>query len=177
MTFFKVIENGEAVDAGWMWLRWNTKHGCLLACEPREAHYAQNYTETAIYRIGWLNPLPEGAPTYPMAEASIIDAQEYDDLLAALDGDETVPEPVDPEPTPEPDPAPDPAPEPERPMSIAEMRAKIAELTSMAAKDNIQMDAFFVLHDEVYQATRPIVKGTEIRPGYNCVKKTLDDLY
>ena len=133
MTFFKVIENGEAVDAGWMWLRWNAKHNCLLACEPREAHYAQNYTETAIYRIGWLNPLPEGAPTYPMAEASIIDAQEYDDLLAALDGGETVPEPVDPESTPEPDPAPDPAPEQERPMTVAEMRAILAELQEQNA--------------------------------------------
>ena len=133
-------------------------------------------TETAIYRIGWLNPLPDGAPMYPAAEASIIDAQEYDDLIAALDGGETVPEPDEPEPEPEPAPGPEPEPQPERPMSVAEMRAAIAELTSMTAKHNIAKGSIFVLHDTVYQATRGIEKGAEVKPGYNCVQKPLGDL-
>lgn len=177
MTYFKIIENGEAVDAGWMWLRWDTRHGCLMACEPREAHYAQNYTETAVYRFGWLNPLPDGAPMYPAAEAAIIDAEEYNDLTEILDDGETVPEPAEPEPAePEPEPEPGEDTEPERPMSIAEMREKIAALTSMTAKENYSKGTFFIMHDTVYMATRAIVKGTEVKPGYNCATKSLEDL-
>ena len=175
MTYFKVIANGAAVDAGCMWLQWNARHQCLMACEPNVAHWAQSYDEKTVYRFGWLNPVPDGAPVYPTVEAAIIDAQEYDDLIAALDDGETVPEPPEPEPEPEP-PEPEPDPEPERPMSVAEMRMKIAELTSMTAKDNIPQGSYFVLHDVIYRATYPIVKGTEIRPGYNCQKKNLDEL-
>lgn len=132
MTYFKIIDNGQAVDAGWMWLRWNTKHKCLMACEPREAHYVQNYTETAVYRFGWLNPLPDGAPMYPAADGAIIDADEYNDLIEILDDGGTAPEPDEPGPEPdepggdEPEPGDDT--EPERPMTIAEMRQRIREL-------------------------------------------------
>ena len=177
MTYFKIINNGEAVDAGWMWLHWNAKHKCLMVCEPREAHYVQNYTETATYRFGWLNPLPDGAPMYPAAEGAIIDADEYNDLIEILDDGETVPEPDDPEPEPEPggDDT-EPEPDPEHRMTIAEMREAIAELTSMTAKDNYTKGSYFVLHDIVYQATRAIVKGSEVKPGYNCIQKSLGDL-
>lgn len=132
MTYFKIIDNGQAMDAGWMWLRWNTKHKCLMACEPREAHYVQNYTETAVYRFGWLNPLPDGAPMYPAADGAIIDADEYNDLIEILDDGGTAPEPDEPGPEPdepggdEPEPGDDT--EPERPMTIAEMRQRIREL-------------------------------------------------
>ena len=174
MNYFKVIENGAAMDAGCMWLQWNARHRCLMACETRLAHYAQSYDGATVYRIGWLNPLPDGAPEYPLVEAAIIDAQEYEDLIAVLPEGETVPEP--PEPGPDPEPTPEPEPEPERPMSIAEMRAAIAELTSMTAKEDIPKGSYFVLHDEVYLAVKSIEKGSEIRPFYNAEKKTLDDL-
>lgn len=132
MTYFKIIDNGQAVDAGWMWLRWNTKHKCLMACEPREAHYVQNYTETAVYRFGWLNPLPDGAPMYPAADGAIIDADEYNDLIEILDDGGTAPEPDEPGPEPDEPGGDDPEPgddtEPERPMTIAEMRQRIQEL-------------------------------------------------
>lgn len=132
MTYFKIIDNGQAVDAGWMWLRWNTKHKCLMACEPREAHYVQNYTETAVYRFGWLNPLPDGAPMYPAADGAIIDADEYNDLIEILDDGGTAPEPDEPGPEPDEPGGDDPEPgddtEPERPMTIAEMRKRIQEL-------------------------------------------------
>lgn len=177
MTYYKIIQNGAAVDAGYTFLRWDTRHSRLMGCEPRDAHFVQSMDGETVYRVGWLNPLPDGAPAYPTVEAAIIDAQEYDDLMAALDGGETVPEPVEPEPQPEPEPIdPEPEPQPERPMTVAEMRMKIAELTSMTAKDNIPQGSYFVLHDVIYRATYPIVKGTEIRPGYNCQKKNLDEL-
>ena len=109
-----------------------------------------------------------------MAEARIIDAEEYEDLIAVLPDGETVPEP--PEPEPEPEPTPEPEPEPEHRMTVQEMRDKIQELTSMAAKEDIPKGSYFVLHDEVYLAVKSIEKGSEIRPFYNAEKKTLDDL-
>lgn len=175
MTYFKIIENNEAVDAGWMWLRWDTRHNCLMACEPREAHYAQNYKENAVYRFGWLNPLPDGAPMYPAAEAAIIDAEEYNDLIEILDDGETVPEPVEPDPGgDEPEPKPEPEPQPERPMSIAEMRAAIAQMQAelngvdMTAHENYPKDFFFSIGIRLFQALEPIVAGEQIEPGKNC---------
>lgn len=174
MTYFKVIENQAAVDAGCMWLQWNTRHNLLMACETREAHYAQSYDGQTVYRIGWLNPLPDGAPVFPVVEARIIDRQEYEDLIAVLPDGETVPEP--PEPEPEPEPQPEPEPEPEHRMTVQEMREKILELTSMTAKEDIPEGSYFVLHDEVYLAIDAIEKGSEVRPFYNAEKKSLDDL-
>ena len=175
MTYFKVISGGEVVDAGCMWLGWNARHSCLMACEPNKAHYAQSYDGATVYRIGWLNPLPDGAPVYPTVEAKIIDAEEYAELIEILP-DEPVPEPPEPQPEPEPEPQPEPQPEPERKMTVQEMREKIAELTSMAAKDNISRGSYFVLHDKVYRATDPITRGSEIIPGYNCENKSLNIL-
>ena len=184
MTYFKIISNGEAVDAGWMWLQWNGKHRCLMACEPRDAHYCQNYTETAIYRIGWLNPVPEGAPIYPTAEAAIIDPDEYNDLIEAFDGGETVPEPVEPEPEPEPEPGPEPEPEPEHRMTIAEMREKIAALTALvmnesgpfAARQTYQTGEIIANGARVYIARQVIVQGETVAPGVNCDETTIADV-
>jgi hypothetical protein len=33
-----------------------------------------------------------------------------------------------------------------------------------------------VLHDEIYRATDPISRGSTIKPGYNCEKKSLNEL-
>lgn len=174
MTYFKVIENGEAVDAGHLWLQWNARHNCLMACEARDAHYAQSYDGATIYRFGWLNPLPVGAPMYPAAEAKTIDETEYNDLIAVLPEGETVPEPDDPEPEPDPTPEPEPEPEPERPMTVAEMRAAIAQMqaemngTDMTAHENYAKDFYFSIGIRLFQATEPIVAGEQIIPGKNC---------
>lgn len=184
MTYFKVIANGAAVDAGWMWLKWNARHKCLMACEPNAANYAQSYDGATVYRFGWLNPLPDGAPVYPTVEAAIIDAQEYDDLIAALDGGETVPEPVEPEPEPEPTPEPEPAPEPDRPMTVAEMREKIAKLTALVmneaapftAQKTYQAGEIITDGARVYIANQVIVKDETVRPGVNCAETTIADV-
>lgn len=184
MTYFKVIAEGAAVDAGRMWLQWNARHKCLMACEPNAAHYAQNYNDSAIYRFGWLNPVPDGAPVYPTVEAAIIDAQEYDDLIAVLDGGETVPEPPEPEPEPEPAPEPEPEPQPERPMTVAEMREKIAELTAIVMNEAVPFTAAKTYQageiitdgSRVYIAGEVIVKGETVRPGVNCQETTIADV-
>lgn len=175
MTYFKVIENGQAVDAGWMWLQWNARHQCLMSCEPRDAHYAQSYDRETVFRIGWLNPLPEGAPTYPTVEAKIIDAEEYAELIEILP-DEPVPEPPEPEPDPEPTPEPEPEPDPERKMTVQEMRDAIAELISMTAKENIQRGSLFILHDKLYMAIDFIPRGAEVIPMRNCILKDINEL-
>lgn len=128
MTYYKIIRDGEAVDAAHTFLRWDTRHTCLMACEPEAASYVQSYDGEHVYRVGWLNPLPEGAPVYETVECKIIDEQEYEDLRAVMDEGETVPEPVEPEDGGEvtpPEPEPDVEPE-DRPMTVREMREKIA---------------------------------------------------
>lgn len=184
MTYYKIIQGGEAVDAAFTFLRWDERHGRLMGCEPRDAQYVQSMDGETVYRVGWLNPTPDGAPVFETCECVIIDAQEYDDLKAALDSGETVQEPQEPQDGPQEGQAENPAEEPqeaaERPMTVQEMREKIMELvagqTSMTAKENYAPGSYFVLHDVVYRATDPIVKGSEIKPGYNCEQKTLDDI-
>lgn len=127
MTYYKIIRGGNAIDAGCVFLRWDARHRCLMACEPRDAHYVQSYDGTTVYRVGWLNPLPDGAPMYRVVEAKIIDESEYADLIEVLPDGETVPEPDDPEPSPDPEPEPSPDPEPEHRMTVQEMREKITE--------------------------------------------------
>ena len=187
MTYFKIIENGQAVDAGWMWLKWNPKHKCLMVCEPREAQYAQSYKETAIYHFGWLNPLPDGAPVYPTAEGAIIDPDEYNDLVEILDDGETVLEPVEPDEPgggegQESEPG---EPEPEdKPMTVAQMRQKIAELeaavlnasTPFPAPKTYQTDEIITKGSRVYIANQVIVKGETVTPGINCTETSVEQV-
>lgn len=174
MRFYKIIQNGAVIGAGMMFLKWNERHHCFFYCSIDEAERVQDVITERFYHADWLHASPADASTSPEAEIVLIDASEYDEIIALLDGGEEIPVP---EPEPEPEPTPEPEPEPvERPMTVQEMREKIAELTGFTAKDNISKGSYFVLHDEVYLAVDPIVKGTEIRPGRNCVKKTLDDI-
>jgi hypothetical protein len=128
--YYKLIRGGVIFDAGEMWLRWQPKNRIMLRCEPSEAQFVMGRDET-IYRVQWLNPAPAEAGRYEVIEAAIIDRQEYDDLRAVLDDGETVPvpEPVTPEPEPVPEPEPE-QPETERPMTVQEMRQRIADLTA-----------------------------------------------
>jgi len=128
MSYYKVIRDGMVTDAGEMFLRWQEKNRIMLACKPEEAQFIQG-SDGTILRVDWLNPVPEALKDrFETVEAALIDRQEYLDLRAVLDDGETVPEPepVQPEPTPEPEPGPD-VPEGEKPMTVQEMREKIAE--------------------------------------------------
>lgn len=184
MTYYKIIRDGEAVDAGFTFLTWNERHKTLMVCEPEKASYVQSYDTRSVYRVMWLNPAPEGAPAYPVADVRIIDAEEYEDLRAALDDGETVPEPDDPEPQPEPEPEPDPEPEPERRMTVQEMREKIAELTArvmneaapFTAAKTYQTGEIITDGARVYIANTVIVKGETVKPGENCAETTIADV-
>jgi hypothetical protein len=56
VKYYKVIKDGVIVDADHLWLRWQTKHRIMLACEPEEAQFIQS--GDTIYAANWLNPAP-----------------------------------------------------------------------------------------------------------------------
>ena len=126
--FYKLIRDGVIFDAGAMWLRWQTNNRIMLRCEPSEAQFVMG-TDEAIYRVQWLNPAPAEAGQYEVIEAAIIDRQEYEDLRAVLDDGETVPipDPVVPEPDTELLPDEEPGQEEDHPMTVQQMREKLAE--------------------------------------------------
>ena len=176
MEYYKIIRNGAVTGAGQMFLKWYSSKHSFMYCDLNSAELVQDVITDTIYHAYWLRNVPQEAGAVEEAEVVMINAAEYDEIIEQLrEGEEILAPEPDPEPEPEPV-EPDPEPEPERPMTIAEMRAAIADLTAMTAKEDIAKWSYFVLHDEVYRAVSPIRKGTEIRPGYNCEKKTLDEV-
>lgn len=135
MTYYKIIKDGQAVDAAFTFLRWDERLGRLIGCEARDAQYVQSMDGETVYRVGWLNPLQDGAPAYETCECVLIDAQEYGDLKAVLEDGETVQEPTADAETPEEGqgevPEEGQSEDEEKPMTVAQMRAKIAELEEM----------------------------------------------
>ena len=127
MSYFKVIRDGNVIDAGEIFLKWQAKNRILVSCQPEEAQFVTSHDGETIWRVSWLNPAPEEAGSYETIEAAMIDRQEYLDLRAVLDDGEVVPEPEPVIPEPEPDPEPE-QPEEEKPMTVAQMRAKIIQL-------------------------------------------------
>lgn len=130
MTFYKIIRDGEVVDAAYTFLQWNERHLCMMVCEPRDAQFVQSFDGEHVYHVAWLNPVPEALDgRYETVEAMLIDQQEYDDLRAVLDDGEIVL--VPPEETEQPDNPPvepDEDDEPQdKPMTVQEMRDKIKE--------------------------------------------------
>lgn len=128
MRFYKIIKDNTVIDANFVWLKWQTKHRVLLACKPYEASYIQSYDGVHVWRVMWLNPPPEDAPEFPVAEAVKISKEEYLDLRSQLDSGltPTEPEPEPPEEEPEVEPPEEPA---ENVMTPEEMRRRIIELT------------------------------------------------
>ena len=59
MTFYKIITNGAVTDAGTIWLTWNAKHHCLMACEPNNAVYAQGRDLRSDRKGGFLQQQSE----------------------------------------------------------------------------------------------------------------------
>lgn len=141
MKYYKIIRDGNAVDAGFNFLRWDTRHHCMMLCEQDKAQFVQSLDGSTVYRVPWLNPPPEDAPTFEEANVVIIGRQEYEDLIAVLQDGEVVPEP-DPDPIPEPPQEPEPEPDQEekpREMTVQEMRQKIKEQQLLIEDQNEQL--------------------------------------
>lgn len=129
MTYYKIIVDGSVVDAAFTFLRWDERLNRLLGCDPKDAHFIQSHDGNTVYRVGWLNPVPDAAKVrYETVDAEIVDKQEYDDLRAVLDSGETVPEPDDEELQPDvSDDTTEEEPDAEKPLTVQQMREKIAE--------------------------------------------------
>ena len=133
MSYFKIIQNGAVIDAGFAFMRWDLVHGRMLYCEIDDAEMVQGYGGETIYHAAWLRPVPAAAGSIDTAEVVVITSAEYEDIVALLDDGEDVP--VTPEEPPEEPQDAEGGDEPsepeERPMSISEMRQTILEQQAM----------------------------------------------
>ena len=128
MNYFKVIIDGNVVDVGTVFLKWNNGKHHMYLCGLNEAQFVQGLDGNTAYRDDWLKAY-EGKPSpFIQAKVIIIDATEYDELRALLEDGEDIPEPPAPAPEPEPEPDEEPKPEPDNPMTIAEMRQHVADM-------------------------------------------------
>ena len=185
VTYYKIVRDGAVIDAYYTFLKWSQGRRRLICCGVDDAQFAQGYDGT-VYHDYWMAAVPEAVTEYETATVAIIDAVEYDELRAELDDGETVqdtPEP-DPEPTPEHEPEPEPTPEPERPMTVQEMRERIAELTAQVlnASEPFTAEKTYNAGDviangaRVYIAGQVIIRGETVTPGANCEETTIADV-
>ena len=128
MKFYKVIVDGNIIDANYVFLKWQAKHHVLLGCDPSEAMFIQSSDQEKVWRTSWLLTPPEEAGDYPFIDAVEISAEEYAEIREKLDEGTEVPDPVEPEPEPDPDEPDQPDPPAEQVMSVAEMRQRILQL-------------------------------------------------
>lgn len=96
MNYYKVIVNGNVIDANFVFLKWQEKHNILVGCDAEEAHFIQSSDQKEVWRAEWLNPVPEGAGEYTIVDAVEITETEYVELRQQLDLGNTVEEPVQP---------------------------------------------------------------------------------
>lgn len=109
MQYYKIILDNMIVGCGTTWLKWHERQ--YYYCNLDDAEIAQDNVTGTYYTADWLrNPPAEATPAI-VAEISLINATEYDEIYEQLSGGEEIPVP-DPEPEPEPEPTPEPEPEP-----------------------------------------------------------------
>lgn len=128
MTYYKMIRDNIIIGAGFIFLKWNEKHRCLFACSVDDAQLIQTHDQTAVYHADWLKPVPTAAGEYETVQAAVIDAVEFDEIIALLTDGETIENNTDeaeniveqPDSEIQND-------ETEKPMTVAEMRQSIAD--------------------------------------------------
>ena len=92
MTYFKVIQGSQVVDAGFVFLKWNEARHKMNISDENEAQFVQSYNQELVYRDDWLKPFPEKcAAKFEKAQVVIIDQNEFEEIRALLDGDEIIP--------------------------------------------------------------------------------------
>lgn len=97
MNYYKVIANGNVIDANFVFLKWQEKHNILVGCDASEAHFIQSSDQQQVWRAAWLNPVPKGAGEYETVNAVEITEEEYIELKEQLDLGNVVEEPEKPE--------------------------------------------------------------------------------
>lgn len=97
MHYYKVIANGTVIDVNFVFLKWQEKHKILIGCDAEDAHFIQSSDQKEVWRVPWLNPVPEGAREYETVNAVEITEEEYLELKEQLDLGNIVEEPEEPE--------------------------------------------------------------------------------
>lgn len=129
MAYFKIIQNDNVIDVGYVFLKWNKKYSQPYACDVQDAELVMSEVHYKVYHPEWLKKPPEEATGYEEAIVTVINETEYRDLLDQLFTSEEpvpIPKPEDVTPEEEEDYDRD-KPEEERPVSVPEMRRIIAD--------------------------------------------------
>lgn len=141
MNYYKVIANGTVIDANFIFLKWQEKHGILIGCDAQEAQFIQSTDQAKVWTTPWLNPAPEAAGEYETVEAVEITAEEYAAIREQLDDGETVVEPEPEQPQPDnPDEGEGDSGSGETVMSTAEMRRIITEQAELLQEQADRLD-------------------------------------
>lgn len=134
MEYFKIIQNSHVVEASTSLVKIDEKYHMLLYSDIDHAQFVQARNGGKLYHDSWLRPVRDSGMAYETAEIIMIEEAEYEEIVAMLDDDETIPvigeaveQPEEPAETEE-------ITVDEKPMSISEMRGKIKELEELVAK-------------------------------------------
>lgn len=139
MTYFKVIQGSQVVDAGFVFLKWNEARRKMNISDENEAQFVQSYNQELVYRDDWLKPFPEkSAAKFEKAQVVIIDQNEFEEIRALLDGDEIIPVLSDAPEEVVIEPA---KPVEETPLSISDMRRIILEQQEQINQLSERLDA------------------------------------
>lgn len=164
MTYYKVIKDGEIIDVNHIFLKWQQKHNLLLSCDVSEALFIQSSDGTQIWRVDWLNRIPQECNySFESIEAVEITKEEYESLKKQLDLGDTVPD-TDGTETPDGETdTPEENPPQEEVLSATALRLRVQELTEtvadLAEQNKTLVEQNTALADEL-QATK-IILGVE----------------
>lgn len=90
MIFYKILADGKVLDVNDVFLRWQSKHGVMLVCDPAKAEFICPRDCSGYYHPSWLNKPPEGAVYDGDISAEEITETEYKALLEQLEAGGTV---------------------------------------------------------------------------------------
>lgn len=102
MTYYKIIQNGMIIDVGFTFLKWNMKQHRMFICDQDHAQFVGGSDGNSYYRDNWLKPYPDEAVGFMEATVSVIDFDEYEQLVKDLENNREVPDetPIIPDPEP-----------------------------------------------------------------------------
>ena len=123
MRYYKLIDGQSIVGIATQleFLRYQPKHGALIACEIDRAEYV--YYKENLYRDVWLRPVTNDEIQFLSVNIVEIDEEEYNALAEALETEDEIVIPDEPEPEEEIPDDPDYTLEYVREMKIAAMNA------------------------------------------------------
>lgn len=90
MTHYKIIKDGEFIGVGTSYelRRYQKKHGMLIVSDENSAQYIQ--IGNMLYRDNWFKALIFDTISYETAEVSVIEEDEYQQLLEAINKGEEI---------------------------------------------------------------------------------------